>query len=132
MSLAPDGSLRHRGDLRKLMVDLLHESEPEKAEEIHCGAVRFYTRKGRGVDDRAEEIYHRLRLDQSTEKIDRRWLVGIEQFLFNALDEFTDDSPRLSCIPPGGRSRRRDAKPRVVRGLGDDHRAQSQGAAGAR
>jgi hypothetical protein len=89
VSIAPDGSLRHRADLRKLMVELLHESQPDLAEDIHRGAVRFYTKYGRVADERAEEIYHRMRLGQSAQTIDRRWLDGVEQFLFSAVDEFT-------------------------------------------
>ncbi len=89
VSVEPDGALRHRQDVRMLMLKLVHSDEPEKARAIHERAVAYYERRPAGPLERAEEIYHRLWLDEPAAAIDGRWLTGVEPHLFRALEEFT-------------------------------------------
>lgn len=89
VTVAPDGALEHRQDLRRVMLELLQNSEPKKTFEIHGRAVDFYERRRHATPpERAEEIYHRLSLRQDLEVIDARWMKGVESHLFNALSEF--------------------------------------------
>jgi hypothetical protein len=81
-----DGSLRHRSDIRRVMLDLLRQDEPEKVKEIHRRAVNYYKLK-EGPAARAEEIYHRLSLGQQQRTINERWLPGVEDYLRSAIDE---------------------------------------------
>ncbi|HEY1397428.1 hypothetical protein [Roseateles sp.] len=82
-----DGSLRHRQDLRSLMLDALHRDDPKKARTIHARAVAFYETMD-GDTERAEEIYHRLWLDDPLEQIAARWKRGIRSGLQGAAAEF--------------------------------------------
>ena len=72
-----DGSLRHRSDVRRVMLDLLRQDEPLMVREIHRQAVNYY-RLQDGPLARAEEIYHRLSLGQQQRTIDERWMSGVE------------------------------------------------------
>lgn len=83
------GALVHRQDLRVLMLQLLQDDEPEKARAIHEGAVRYYQGRPARPRERAEEIYHRLWLDQDPAAIAGRWLKGVESHLASALEEFS-------------------------------------------
>lgn len=85
--LEADGSLRHRQDLRSLMLDALQRDNPEKARDIHARAVAFYESFD-GDAERAEEIYHRLWLDEPLERISARWRRGIRARLHSAVAEF--------------------------------------------
>jgi hypothetical protein len=82
-----DGSLRHRQDLRLLMLRPLQEDEPERARLIHLAAVEFYA-KGATDTERAEEIYHRLWLDQPLGEVELRWRRGVRRQLRSAVQEF--------------------------------------------
>jgi hypothetical protein len=84
-----DGALRHRPDLRRLMVELLLEDEPEKTWAIHAQAVKYYAARPAEPRERAEEIYHRLQLGHPTGEISGRWLNGVEPYLESALAELT-------------------------------------------
>jgi tetratricopeptide (TPR) repeat protein len=69
-----DGSLRHRVDVRRAMLeDLTDHVRPDVIEQIDRNAVRFYERWSDPIS-RAEEIYHRLRLREPAMTLDRRWL----------------------------------------------------------
>jgi len=69
-----DGSLRHRSDVRRAMLeDLTDHVEADVVEKIDRAAVVFYA-KHSGAGARAEEIYHRLRLRQRTKTLNDRWL----------------------------------------------------------
>jgi hypothetical protein len=82
-----DGSLRHRVDVRRAMLeDLTDHVEPEVAEQINRNAVTFY-KKQSGAVARAEEIYHRLRLGQSTTTLNDRWLPEAANYLKGAGEE---------------------------------------------
>lgn len=61
-----DGTLVHRPDLRRTMLKLLVEKMPDRAKQIHEAAVKFYS-KETGWRAKAEELYHRLSLDELPE-----------------------------------------------------------------
>jgi V8-like Glu-specific endopeptidase len=85
----PDGSLRQRQELRILMLDLLRSDNPEKVRRIHEAAVSYYQPRPLLAAERAEEIYHRLQLDQEPGVIDARWVDGLERYLASAFEEFS-------------------------------------------
>jgi hypothetical protein len=89
--------LRHRSDVRRIMLGLLrHQSEEEGARvrRIEKAAVRYYSAR-ETAEERAEEIYHRLSLGQSARLISERWADAdrrgwteqMRRFLFNAREE---------------------------------------------
>jgi hypothetical protein len=91
------GVLRHRSDVRRIMLDLLrHQSEEEAARvrRIEKAAVRYYSKRD-SAEERAEEIYHRLSLGQSAQLISGRWADAeqrgwteqMRRFLFSAREE---------------------------------------------
>jgi hypothetical protein len=84
-----DGSLRQRQDLRVLMLELLRADDPDKVRKIHEAAVAYYEARPPVPEERAEEIYHRLQLDQEPTIIDARWIEGLERFLSSAFEEFS-------------------------------------------
>ena len=79
-------ALVHRADVRRTMLPMLTEDSPERVRSIRRRAVRFY-RQLSGAQARAEEMYHRLMLGQSTRTLDQNWDPGAGAFLENALDE---------------------------------------------
>ncbi|HTE21058.1 MAG TPA: hypothetical protein VK689_22050, partial [Armatimonadota bacterium] len=67
-------ALRHRPDVRRVMLDRLRVTEPSKVRDIHQRAVAYYEQLPEGsVVARAEEIYHRLSLERQLEEVDARW-----------------------------------------------------------
>ncbi|HEU4713192.1 MAG TPA: ATP-binding protein [Pyrinomonadaceae bacterium] len=86
-----DGSLVHRADLRPKMLEFIERDKPVQAEEISTLAVEYYLNKTR-LEDRAEEIYHRLKLKQPASVVQARWISGVEQFLRNVLPELPVES----------------------------------------
>lgn len=86
--------LRHRSDVRIIMVQLLRNREPDKVKNIEKAAVRYYSQR-ESPEERAEEIYHRLSLQQSLRLISDRWADAekrgwtdqMRRFLFNAREE---------------------------------------------
>ena len=84
-----DGSLRHRADVRRSMLEDLSDHIDETIiEEIDSNAVTFYSGKD-GAIARAEEIYHRLRLKQEESILDSRWIPEAEDYLQGALNELS-------------------------------------------
>jgi len=83
-----DGALRHRSDVRRSMIHLLREEEPDKVRDIEEAAVAYYAQQ-EGVTARAEEIYHRLSLKQLATVLNQRWLDGVQRYLFSALEELS-------------------------------------------
>ena len=86
-----DGSLAHRADLRPKMLEFIERDKPVQAEQISTLAVEYYLNKER-LEDRAEEIYHRLKLKQPANVVQARWISGVEQFLRNVLPELPVES----------------------------------------
>ena len=73
-----DGSLRHRYDVRReMLADLTDHVEPEVIERIDKAAVAYYADQP-GAINRAEELYHRLRLREPESLLDQRWLPDAE------------------------------------------------------
>jgi hypothetical protein len=91
--MAGSTELEHRADVRRVMLPLIHSDNPSAAERIHRGAVAYYAARN-SVEDRAEEIYHRLFVDDLRQEIDARWESGVDTLLAAALDE----------LPPAGQA----------------------------
>ena len=78
-----DGSLRHRADVRRAMLeDLTDQVAADVVEQIDRAAVTFYE-KGFDYISRAEEIYHRLRLRDPVEILEARWIPEVADRLKN-------------------------------------------------
>jgi len=86
VQVQPDGSVRHRPDVRARMLDLLRSDTPGKVEALNRSAVRYYTPLT-GIANRAEELYHRLQLGDDPTSVDARWLPGVEEYLKGAIPE---------------------------------------------
>lgn len=89
-------ALRHRENVRRLMLSDLSRVREDVAEAIHRGAVAYYE----GRDDpvsRAEEIYHRLWLGEPASVIEARWSpdMNLAHHLASALEELR---PRQRAI----------------------------------
>lgn len=81
------GVLRHRADVRKVMLKLIMESDKkEKAFSIHRLAADYYEKRD-GISNRAEEFYHRLALGESPRLLENRWIDGMEEYLASSVDE---------------------------------------------
>ncbi|MBY5482246.1 ATP-binding protein [Rhizobium leguminosarum] len=77
-----------RSDLRRTVLGGFRKdrsSTPTRL-QIHTAAVSYFSEMA-GPENRAEEIYHRLWLDEDPHQIDSRWLTGVESSLRNAVEE---------------------------------------------
>jgi hypothetical protein len=82
-----DGSLRHRVDVRRAMLEDLTDHVPRDViERIDRNAVEYYQDRPDPIS-RAEEIYHRLRLREPATTLDARWLPEAANRLKNAGEE---------------------------------------------
>ncbi|MGD8624869.1 MAG: effector-associated domain EAD1-containing protein, partial [Anaerolineae bacterium] len=81
-----DGALRHRSDVRRIMLDALRHDEPLKVIDIHRRAAAYYHDQ-EGTRARAEEIYHLLFLEVEPARIGALWEPGVEAYLYPALEE---------------------------------------------
>jgi hypothetical protein len=90
---APD-VLRHRADVRRVMLRLVAQDRAEDTREVERRAVAFYEASDR-PEDRAEEVYHRLRLGQSATEIEARWLPELALVLDGAAAELPPRSAKL-------------------------------------
>jgi hypothetical protein len=84
---AEPGVLRHRPDVRRMMLPLILEDKPEQARWIQERAVAYYQQWTGTTAERAEEVYHRFMLGESPRSVARRWNAGLDAYLFPALDE---------------------------------------------
>jgi len=84
----PDGALRFRQDLRAPMLHLLEQDRPQQVHQIHQRAVAYYSRIKGGDSLRAEELYHRLALDQEPGELEARWRASAGSLLAGAVEEF--------------------------------------------
>ena len=71
-----------------MMLGLMEEDEPVRTKAIRERAVRYYEPQ-QGPAARAEEIYHRIGLEQPAGEIDARWLPGVQSSLSRALSELS-------------------------------------------
>ncbi len=89
---APDDpeplTLRHRENVRRVMIDELARVKPEVTARIHTAAIRYYKERD-GEIAKAEEIYHRLKQGQSARTIKKHWPADMEldSYLVAALEE---------------------------------------------
>lgn len=82
-----DGSLRHRADVRRAMLeDLTDHVKADVVQQIDRAAVAFYSKQS-GAIPRAEEIYHRLRLRQKTKTLNNHWSPETAERLKGAGEE---------------------------------------------
>ncbi|WP_435601086.1 AAA family ATPase [Streptomyces sp. C10-9-1] len=95
---APDGgAVVQRHDVRGAMLPLLRRDSAAQVREIDRLAVEYYAaaqerRPDRAVELRAEELYHRLALEQEAGVLDGRWLDEAGPLLDSALDELPERS----------------------------------------
>ena len=85
-----DKVLRHRPDLRKVMYNMIKQEKAEIAHTIHELAIKYFEPKD-DIASRAEEVYHRLALSDTT-TADRRWMEGIQNYLMSSIDELPPHS----------------------------------------
>ena len=90
-SIALDGSLQFRVELRRMLLGHVGRNQPEMVQSIHENAIRYYETKS-DCGSRAEELYHRLVLEQTASELDARWIAGIGPLLASSLDEFPSSS----------------------------------------
>jgi hypothetical protein len=86
--LDDDGALRHRQDVRRLMLRAMAD-DPEvapKIADIHRRAVDFYAQRT-GPKARSEEIYHRLMTGQDPRSLQSLWDPELRASLFAALED---------------------------------------------
>ncbi|MFI9051401.1 ATP-binding protein [Streptomyces sp. NPDC053427] len=89
----PD-AVRYRADVRAIMLRLPDGDHTAALREIEQRAVGYYAARD-GTADRAEEIYHRLRLDENPRSVEERWLPGVERFLLGAQQDLP---PRAAAL----------------------------------
>lgn len=83
-----DGSLRHRQDVRRIMLRVMHD-DPQHAPsiaDIHRRAVAYYHQRP-GPVARTEELYHRLMNDEDPRNLDHLWEDFMVMGLSSALEE---------------------------------------------
>lgn len=86
--------LWHRADVRRVMLRLLTAEKNRELRDLEQAAIEFYGKSDR-PSDRAEEIYHRLRLGGSLTEVRERWLPEAGSYLEGAQAELPSRSARL-------------------------------------
>jgi GTPase SAR1 family protein len=71
-SVSGQTAVVHRSDVRRTMLPLLDHDDPVTVRRIHKRAVRYYAAQS-SIEAKAEELYHRLALGQSTSVLDQHW-----------------------------------------------------------
>ena len=94
-------SLRHRADVRRLMLPSLLRDQPDRARRIHRAAVRYWSGEA-GPDARAEELYHRLMLGQGRATLDQHWDGEALASLVASIDELPPASQGYLWAKSGG------------------------------
>ncbi|MBT2459515.1 AAA family ATPase [Streptomyces sp. ISL-86] len=95
--MAGPDSIRHRADLRAIMLRLSDKARTDLMRSVGQRAVEYYAAR-EGLEARAEEIYQRLRLNENPRAVEQRWEPGVERYLDNA-DQ--DMSPRSAAFLTG-------------------------------
>lgn len=83
MESAGPQAVRHRTDLRSIMLRLSDSARTDLMRAVDHRAVEYYAAR-EGAAARAEEIYHRLRLGQNPRAVERRWQPGVAGHLTGA------------------------------------------------
>ncbi|MBW5482775.1 AAA family ATPase [Streptomyces bambusae] len=99
--VSPD-TVRHRRDLRGIMLRLADRDRRDLMRAVGQRAVAYYAAR-EGLQARAEEIYHRLRLNESPRSVEERWLPGVERFLAGAEEDMAGRSAAYLSGHLGGR-----------------------------
>ncbi len=94
-------AVRHRGDVRAIMLRLPGSDRTDVMRTVERRAVEYYAAQD-GVEARAEEIYHRLRLDENPRSVEQRWLPGVERYLIGAQQDMTPRAAGLLTARLGG------------------------------
>ncbi|MET9964024.1 AAA family ATPase [Streptomyces sp. NPDC006326] len=95
---AGPGAVRHRPDLRTIMLHLSDTARTDLMRGVGQRAVDYYAART-GPEARAEEIYHRLRLNENPRTVEQRWEPGVERYLHHADQD--DMSPRSAAFLTG-------------------------------
>ncbi|MGW6454949.1 ATP-binding protein [Streptomyces sp. NPDC055078] len=98
--IGPD-AVRHRTDVRAIMLRLPGSDRTEVMRTVERRAVEYYARR-EGLEARAEEIYHRLRLDESPRAVEERWLPGVERLLSGSQQDMSHRAAALLTAKLGG------------------------------
>ncbi|MFC6517136.1 hypothetical protein ACFQFR_32760 [Streptomyces goshikiensis] len=96
----PDG-VRHRADLRAIMLRLSDTARTDLMRDVGQRAVEHYAAR-EGLEARAEEIYQRLRLNEDPRSVEQRWEPGVERFLDNADQDMASRSAAFLTGHLGG------------------------------
>ncbi|MCX5394375.1 trypsin-like peptidase domain-containing protein [Streptomyces sp. NBC_00094] len=80
MESAGPEAIRHRADLRTIMLRLSDQSRTDLMRAVDERAVAYYAAR-EGARDRAEEIYHRLRTNENPRTVEARWEPGVAPYL---------------------------------------------------
>ncbi|HEY5841077.1 MAG TPA: AAA family ATPase [Mycobacterium sp.] len=91
--IAPD-VLRHRADVRRAALRLLEKDPASNFREVERAAVEHYHRSDDPAE-RAEEIYHRLRLGDDFRLVESRWQPSAAKLLVGADREMNHRSGRF-------------------------------------
>jgi hypothetical protein len=81
--------LRHRPEVRRMILDSLLTTNRKLCELIWHKAIKYYAHQS-GTKNRAEEIYCCLMLDENPENISVRWEPGVEKHLMNVRNELPE------------------------------------------
>ncbi|MGW0464821.1 trypsin-like peptidase domain-containing protein [Streptomyces sp. NPDC003027] len=83
MEPAGPQAIRHRADLRSIMLRLSDSARTDLMRAVDRRAVEYYAAR-QDPRSRAEEIYHRLRLGENPRTVERRWVAGVDGHLAGA------------------------------------------------
>jgi hypothetical protein len=86
--------LQHRPDVRRVMLRLLEKDKTSMSRAVEQSAVDYYAASDDPMD-RAEEIYHRLRLADDLRAVKLRWIPAAVLYLGTAEAELPPRSARL-------------------------------------
>ena len=81
------------------MLDLMENQDRNLVKTIHQAAINYYSKNGITAEDRAEEIYHRLKLGEDPSSVGERWMTGVEDYLGDAIPEVVAARPSLPGFP---------------------------------
>ncbi|HYE55701.1 MAG TPA: hypothetical protein VD996_12685 [Chitinophagaceae bacterium] len=94
VKMGNSGTLEYRPEIREGVVRLLSRDKFSAARELHRSAIEYYQTKD-DPSSRAEEMYHRLVLDEDQYwTLDERFIAGIEQSLVRNMAEYPDRAVR--------------------------------------
>lgn len=91
--VGPD-TLRHRPDVRRVMLRLLAADNEDATRSVERRAVAYYEQSA-DLRDRVEELYHLLRLDADEQHIEARWVPEAGPLLEGVAAELPTRSARI-------------------------------------